>query len=146
MSVLYLQEGEEIKVLCPAYLANGGVRAYSQLGSTQIRANTPIYFTLKVLECQPKLEDLISVGRKFFKAADKTPIIGSSLKNWTGNSAYDKTGNLKRTGGGPPPDNEGTVNKFNYDTAHTIEEVQAEVEKNKKDIKKLSGDLSKLQK
>jgi hypothetical protein len=144
LSVMFLQATERISMYCPSYLANGGATTYSQLGSTPIPANTPMYFDIQVVECQAKLEDMLSIGRKFFKPVSDS-IIGSGLQNFTGSGAYDKSGNLRRNGGGPPPQYEHAVSDENAKTDKAIGDIQNEVNQLSKDVEKLSNDLTKKQ-
>ena len=51
LAVILLQSGENIRISCPAYLANGGAESYSHFGSQKIPANTPITYDLEILEC-----------------------------------------------------------------------------------------------
>lgn len=80
-------------------------------------------FELKLIECQANLEDLLSVGRTFFKKKTGDNIIGSGLKAYTGNGDYDKDGNLKRNGGGPPPNIVHDFNSADNESEKSLEEV-----------------------
>ena len=133
---MYLHSQETVRIYCPAYLASGGARAYSQLGNTVIPEGTPLIFDIKVLECQGKPEDLISVGRKYFKKST-TPVIESGLKAFKGTREYDSNGDILRKGGGPPPDNEVKVAKVNNETEKQVKVIQKEVDQHGADAEKL---------
>jgi FKBP-type peptidyl-prolyl cis-trans isomerase len=51
LAVILLHAGEQIKISCPAYLANGGAEMYSQIDSKKIPPNTPLTYNLEILEC-----------------------------------------------------------------------------------------------
>lgn len=127
-TVWYLRQGESVRIYCPAYLSNGGQRAFSQTGLSVIQPNTPIYFDIEILECQAKPEDLISIGRNFFKAPVKN-VVESGLKSFKGNKEYEASGDIKRTGGGPSPSYEDAVAEANRKTNAKIDGIKKNVDK-----------------
>jgi len=134
-AVWYLRQGETVRIYCPAYLANGGSRAFSHLGLSVIQPNTPVYFDIEVLECQAKHTDLVSIGRTAFKAPTRN-VVESGLKNFTGNNEYDASGSIKRAGGGPSPSYEDAVAAANRAANSKLNGINKNVDKLKKEADK----------
>lgn len=80
---MFMNAEDTVKIYCPAYLANGGAMAYSQLGTSRIEPNTPMIFELKVLECQSKVDDILAINKRYF---NKPPgnVVQSGLKSFSG--------------------------------------------------------------
>jgi hypothetical protein len=142
---MYLHSQESVRIYCPAYLANGGAIAYSQIGNSIIPQDTPLIFDIKVLECQGRHEDLISVGRKNFKSSNTT-VLNSGLKPFKGTREYDSNGAVLRKGGGPSPDNVDTVKNLNSETGKQVKVIEKEVNKHGEEADKLHNDMEGQQK
>lgn len=64
-SVFLLKAGQQIKMDCPAYEANGGAEVYGDFDSFRIPKNTPLTYELDVLECDSNLEEFNKKMKKY---------------------------------------------------------------------------------
>ena len=87
------------------------------MDSKKIPANTPLTYELEVLECESSIESINDKSKKYGTHVKKHfhqkahHIHHSNVKPWTGDTTHDVNGLIRRTGGGPPKDFVGEIDK-----------------------------------
>lgn len=135
-----LNQGEKISISCPAYLSNGGREEYSHMGSKKIPSNTPLTYELEVLECEDSIDKIndkskkhgVHLNKHYHKKAHH--LIHSKLKPWDGDNTHDLNGLIKRTGGGPPKDWVGEIDRTTNKIKPDVESLKKIVEIKEKKV------------